>query len=77
MTTLDVAGDAAWTDEAGGSVEDSVAEDDDSVDEVEVATEVSVEGTADSALEVTTLGGPTAAMTSATRGQLSLTGLVI
>ena len=47
---------------------DSETDDEDSVEAVEEAVKGSVEVLEGSALDVTTLGGPTAAMTSPTRG---------
>lgn len=46
----------------------SETDDEDSVEAVEEAVKGSVEVLEGSALDVTTLGGPTAAMTSPTRG---------
>ena len=47
---------------------DSETDNEDSVEAVEEAVKGSVEVLEGSALDVTTLGGPTAAMTSPTRG---------
>jgi hypothetical protein len=60
--TVDAAAATASTDEAGGSVTE------DEVDVVDEGVKGSVEATVGSALDVTTVGGPTAAMTSAIPG---------
>jgi len=67
---VDAAGATASMEDAGGSV--TTADDSDAVDTVDEGASELVEEMADSELKVTTLGGPTAAVTSARAGTTCL-----